>query len=65
MEEEIDLTVSADEPVKQTKKVKEVPPYYEDSDEDAGGFIQDLDYNELHFLLFQYNLLLNILHRSD
>ena len=45
MEEEIDLTLTDNEPVKQIKKVKEVPPYYEDSDEDAGGFIQDLDYN--------------------
>lgn len=45
MEEEIDLTVTDNVPVKQAKKVKEVPPYYEDSDEDAGGFIQNLDYN--------------------
>ena len=43
-EEEIDLTIIKSEPIKQAKKVKEVPPYYEDSDEDAGGFIQDLDY---------------------
>jgi hypothetical protein len=44
MEEEVDLTIVDREPAKQTKKAKEVPPYYEDTDEDAGGFIQDLDY---------------------
>jgi len=44
MEEEIDLTITDSEPAKQAKKVKEVPLYYEDADEDAGGFIQDLDY---------------------
>lgn len=44
-EEEIDLTIIYVEPVIKAKKAKEVPPYYEDTDEDAGGFIQDLEYN--------------------
>lgn len=44
MEEEIDLTNVKAEEIKPIKKVKELPPFFEDVDEDGGGFIQDPDY---------------------